>query len=143
MLTAYDKFYRVIRVTDADNNSTLTAYDGVGNVTAGTDADGHTALVYSIENLSFVAANEHLRALEMLLAAGSDPNTPDRAGVTPYGHALRRRARAKLEEDVLRAFNPSADLLRRFQWNELRVAEEAVQRIRAAGGRVESLPRQE
>jgi hypothetical protein len=105
------------------------------------DADGHTALVYAITHMSFVGADEHLRALEMLLAAGADPNLPDREGVTPFGHAQRVLARARLDEDVVRAFHPTTDLSRGRQWNERSIAEEVVRIVRAAGGRVESLPR--
>jgi Ankyrin repeats (3 copies) len=98
--------------------------------TQATDADGHTALVYAILGQCWVGAEDHLRALRRLLAAGADVKRPDREGVAPLEHANRVLARALLEEEVLRAFNPEADLSLGLEWNDKRLAEEVLRLVR-------------
>ena len=99
------------------------------------DADGHTALVYAIEHQSPIEPDKGLRALKMLLAAGAYPNAPDRAGVTPFSHARRTLARARLEEDVSRALDPAPDRSRVWESSQRKTAEAVLNLLRAAGGR--------
>jgi ankyrin repeat protein len=99
------------------------------------DADGHTALVYAILKQSTILANEYLRSLRFLLARGADVNQRDREGVTPLEHAEKALARVRLEEEVLRAFNPNAEPFQVFEWSEKQLAEEVLRELRSARDR--------
>jgi len=98
------------------------------------DADGHTPLVYCILKQTSIRAEDYLRALRRLLAAGSDVNHPDREDLTPLEHAERVLARTRLEDEVLRAFRPDADPSLGREWNDQRVATEVVRLVRATRG---------
>jgi hypothetical protein len=100
-----------------------------------TDADGHTALVYAIVGQSWLCAEDHLRALRLLLTAGADANAADKTGATPLDHAQNVLDRVLLEEETLRAFDPDAQPPRDREWTDRRVAEEVKRLVRAAGGR--------
>lgn len=93
------------------------------------DADGHTALVYAIVGQSWVGAEDQFRAIRLLLAAGSDVSRPDREGVTAAGHAQRVLDRLLLEEEVLRALRPDANVSLSRDWNPRSVAAEVVRLI--------------
>lgn len=99
------------------------------------DQDGHTAVVYAIVGQNAVSAEEYLAALRLLLAAGPDINTRDREGTTPLTHARRVLARVMLDQEVVTAWNPTADFSHGRDWDEKRVAEEVVRLVRSAGGR--------
>jgi hypothetical protein len=98
------------------------------------DQDGHTPLVYAISEQCWVSAEGQLEAVRELLAAGADVNRRDLAGTTPLGHARRMLARAQLEEEVCRAFNPDSGPLG-MEWDDRRLAEAICELVSATGER--------
>jgi ankyrin repeat protein len=108
---------------------------GAGADVDAADQDGHTALVYAILGQSHIQAESQLAALGALIEAGADVNRRDRAGLTPLAHARAVLARAELEEEVMRAFQPDVDLSLGLDWDERRLAGAVVDLIASAGGR--------
>lgn len=98
------------------------------------DRDGHTALVYPIVNKEWLRP-EYLEGVRMLLAAGADPSAADGAGIAPLGHVQRAIDRLQLDEDVMRAFNPAANLSGHPDCRSRQITEEVARLIRNAGGR--------
>jgi hypothetical protein len=99
------------------------------------DNDGHTALMVPLVDRSSWLRVEHLRSMQMVLAAGADPSAADSNGITPLGHAQRLIEQHQLEEDVRQEFNPGWNRLDVSEWSTRRIAEEMARVIRDAGGR--------
>ena len=97
------------------------------------DGDGHTPLVYAIMGQCWVTAENGLEAMR-LLALPTVVNKRDKEGTTPLGHARRMLARAELEEEVRRAFNPQFDLSLVVEWTDRRLADAVCDLILSAGG---------
>jgi hypothetical protein len=99
------------------------------------DPDGHTALTYAIFGQSWLQPENQFESMQTLIGAGGDVNRRDVAGLTPLGHAQQVLGRVRLDEEVLRAFNPNVDLSFGSEWNPRRIAEAVVNLIASAGGR--------
>jgi hypothetical protein len=97
------------------------------------DDDGHGALVYAILRQCSVSADGQIEAVHAMIDAGGEVNLRDRAGISPVGHAKKVLAQALLEEEVILAFNPEADLTLGMEWNSRRLAEVIVGLLAAAG----------
>ena len=99
------------------------------------DDDGHSPIVYAILGQRDVSADGQLDAMQVLIDAGADVNLIDFAGVSPLGHATTMLAAAILEEEVIRAFNPEANLTVGSDWNRRKLAEAFVSLLVIAGAR--------
>jgi hypothetical protein len=97
------------------------------------DDDGHSALVHAILRQRSVTAADQLEAMRAMIDAGAEVNLRDRAGISPLGHAKKVLAQALLEEEVILAFNPEADLTLGMEWNSQRLAGAVVALLAAAG----------
>src|SRR5262245_25817897 len=109
----------------------LAARVGVNAV----DEEGATALIYAILKQSWTQAEGNLEAMRAMIAEGADVNHRDLRGITPMGHARGVLTQVELEEEVIRAFNPDADLTRGREWDDRRLAEAVVKLVASAGGR--------
>jgi hypothetical protein len=78
-------------------------------------------------------ADGQLEAMRAMIDAGADVNLRDRAGISPLGHAKGGLAKAPLEEEVILAFKPEADLTLGMEWNSRSLAEAVAALLSTAG----------
>jgi len=97
------------------------------------DDDGHSAIVYVILRQCSVNAGSQLNALHALINGGADVNLKDFSGVSPLGHAKKMLAAALLEEEVILAFNPEANMKESGDWNSPQLAEAVVSLLVTVG----------